>query len=861
MFTLPSREAVGVSVLLTLLAAMLGYFDRPLGLNNVFYDTIQKLQAQETPDDIVIVAIDEASLIELGIWPWRRGIHAQAIDILTRANVKAIAVDILFTEDDKANPAEDAALVDAIGRNGNTVLPVFIGELKAGGQPLEAQPYRELIDVAAGLGHVHVALDADGICRSVFLKEGVGNAHWAHLSVALYNAVYAKPLLELPGTQETTAGNAPMTIARDYLNRIRYSVEPGGFDTISFAQLINGNVPTELLRDKIVFLGIKAAGLSDSFATPVSAAAGPFQPNAHMQGVEVHANIFHALRSGTLIRPLSAWQNAVATGLLTFIGVLFITVLQPRHSSMAAIIAILVVPLLSFLLLLFDSLWMAPAASFVVLCLAYPLWSWRRLGQSMQYLGSELVSLEKEPGFLNKRPHLTQLNSGLRLLTQWLPIKAWRIERVEESLPPVSGEQWQHNGNKSTFLLNDNGEFSNIAIEWRSDGSAAGNDRDAFLNDLVQPWQSVGDEAELRHQDIVTEYIERIKSSSAAGRQLRNFIYSCLSNLQDGVVVSSLSGRVILINDQARRLLGVSEEAYLSTSFTDLLNQSMRSGSEIWNEALQELFLRGIDTQFEALTKADYSVLVQGKKFELDTSADVVVIFTFTDVSELKELERARAETLNFVSHDLRSPLVSILALIAQTENPAALKPIQDYTERALSYTEGFLQLARAESGEANLYECDMQAILDNACEHVFELAASKKISLRSEHCKQSAWVWGNAELLERMLINLLDNAIKYSRDHDVVQARLAVENKKVVLYVIDYGIGIPADDIPILFEQFRRGSSLDSRSQKGAGLGLRFVAVTLQRHNGTVKVNSAPGRGSEFMVSLPRLDIGDDAE
>ncbi len=856
MLTLPSREAMGVSVLLTLLAALLGYFDTPLGLNHVFYDTIQKLQVPQKPDDIVVVAIDEASLFELGKWPWRRGLHAQAISTLTQADVKAIASDILFTEDDKSSPADDRALVDAVSRNSNIVIPMFIGALKDNGQPLEMLPFSELSAAAKDrLGHVHVEIDADGICRSVFLKEGVGTPYWRHLSIVLYEVVYGKPPTTLPGLVSATDNNAPMTIARNYLNRIRFSVGPGGFNTISFIDLINNRIPAELLRDKIIFLGITAAGLSDSFATPVS------QQQRHMQGVELHANIFHALRSGTLITPLSAWQNAIVAGVLTFIGVLCITVLKPRHSSVAAIVAILLVPLLSFLLLHFASLWIAPAASFVMLCLAYPLWSWRRLGQSMQYLGGELASLEKEPGFLNERPQLTQLNSSLRLLTKWLPIKAWRIERVENTTPLPNIGQWQHSGNKSTFLLGENGEFNKIAIDWRTDTSAASVDRDAFLSDLVEPWQPASDKSALRHQDIVTEYIERIKSSSAAGKQLRNFIYSCLSNLQDGVVVSSLAGRVIMINEQARRLLGVSEDAYLSASFTDLLDQSMRSGSETWNEALRELFLRGIDTHFEALTKADYAVLVQGKKFELDTSADVVVIFTFTDVSELKELERARAETLNFVSHDLRSPLVSILALVAQAEDAAELASIKDYTERALSYTEGFLQLARAESGEANLYECDMHSILDNACEHVFELAASKKISLRREHCEQPAWVWGNADLLERMLINLLDNAIKYSHNHDVVQTRLAVEKNKVLLYVIDHGIGIPPDDIPILFEQFRRGSSRDSLSQKGAGLGLRFVAVTLQRHNGVVQVNSIPERGSEFKVSLPRLEVRDDFE
>lgn len=852
----PSREAIIVSLLLTSLAAALSYFDRPFGLNNLFYDSIQKLQAQSKPDDIVIVAIDQASLLEVGKWPWPRSVHARALDALTQANVKAVALDILFSEPDKNNPAEDRALHQAVRRNGNTVIPMFISAVeKNRGQPLERLPFSELVEAARGLGSAHVEIDADGICRSVYLMEGVHTADWPHFSVALYEAVYGMPPAVLPGLVSATNSAGAMQIARNHLNRIRFSVGPGGFNTKSFVHLINGRIKPAELKDKIVFLGIMATGLSDVFATPVS------QNRLHMLGVEVHANIFNALRTGTLIRPLSAWQNAIATGALTLVGVLCITALAPHYSSIAALIAISVVPLLSLLLLWFGSLWMSPAASFVVLCLAYPLWSWRRLEQSMRYLGGELASQEKEPGFLHEKPQLAQLNSGLRLLTRWLPIKAWRVETLDRPSELQTREQWHHSNDKSFFVLCDEGSFSRVTIEWRTNTEIDNANRDAFLNDLVQPWRGAAEQPVARHQDIVAEYIERIQSSSAAGRQLRNFIYSCLSNLQDGVIVTSLSGRVILINEQARRLLGISENAYLSASLADLLEQAMQSSSEVWNEALQGLYLRGIDTHFEGLTKADYAVLVQGKKFELDTSADIVAIFTFTDVSELKELERARAETLNFVSHDLRSPLVSILALVDQAEHSDKLESIKSYTNRALSYTEGFLQLARAESGEAAMYECDMHAILDNACEHVFELAASKSIALRRQHCDESAWVWGNAELLERTLINLLENAIKYSHNHDVIQTRLTVDESTVFVSVIDYGIGIPADDIPILFEQFRRGSSQDSRSQKGAGLGLRFVAVTLQRHNGAVKVNSAPGRGSEFKISLPRLDLGDDFE
>ncbi|MGI9286988.1 MAG: sensor histidine kinase [Pseudomonadales bacterium] len=227
----------------------------------------------------------------------------------------------------------------------------------------------------------------------------------------------------------------------------------------------------------------------------------------------------------------------------------------------------------------------------------------------------------------------------------------------------------------------------------------------------------------------------------------------------------------------------------------------------------------------------------------------------------VKRQQFSIGESLNFVSHDLRSPLVSILALVEQASRPDSLHRIKLYTERALAYTEGFLQLARAQRGEVSFHECDMHAIVDNACEHVFELAASKQITLQRTHCTQAVSVWGNADLLERVVINLLDNAVKYSRNGSVVETRLLVAEEKINLYVKDHGISIPANDLPTLFEQFRRGSSSGSRAQNGAGLGLRFVTVTAQRHNGFVKVNSALGRGSEFMVSLPRMTFSNDCD
>src|SRR3954469_15605151 len=128
--------AVGVVTLVTALAAGFGWFWR---VDQALYDAALVLRQRPAPDDVVIVAIDQNSLDRIGRWPWRRAIHATAIDRLTDAGVKGIAMDILLPEPDRADPAGDEALAKAIRRNGKTILPVIM-ETGSSGQLREIVP-------------------------------------------------------------------------------------------------------------------------------------------------------------------------------------------------------------------------------------------------------------------------------------------------------------------------------------------------------------------------------------------------------------------------------------------------------------------------------------------------------------------------------------------------------------------------------------------------------------------------------------------------------------------------------------------------------------------------------------------------
>lgn len=153
-----------------LLIHFTGLFTR---VDNLIFDIGQKYYVSPAPDDIVIVAIDETSVAQLGRWPWSRQVHANLIQRLHQENTRAIGLDIVFSEPDQHNLVADIELAKAIQKAGNVVLPVLIETTRVNGQLLETLPLPTLVEHAADLGRVHAVLDEDGIARSICLRGWV----------------------------------------------------------------------------------------------------------------------------------------------------------------------------------------------------------------------------------------------------------------------------------------------------------------------------------------------------------------------------------------------------------------------------------------------------------------------------------------------------------------------------------------------------------------------------------------------------------------------------------------------------------------------------------------------------------------
>ena len=239
----------------------------------------------------------------------------------------------------------------------------------------------------------------------------------------------------------------------------------------------------------------------------------------------------------------------------------------------------------------------------------------------------------------------------------------------------------------------------------------------------------------------------------------------------------------------------------------------------------------------------------------------------------LARIESAFRKTVEFTanaSHELRTPLALIRATAevalmrapqAESDPPnsnyAALSQILREAERNTALLEDLLRLARADSGTASLHleAMDLTEAFRLTCQRCEALAARRGLSLRFLPVPEPIWVSGDAKHLKSLLLILLDNAIKYTPSGGSVEVSLlATAAGYAICRVKDTGIGIPADDVPRIFDRFFRSDRARTREEGGSGLGLAIAAWIARTHNGRIEVESVLGAGSTFRIVLPLL-------
>lgn len=379
-------DLVSSAFLLVLLATTIQMTQVLSRLDYLLYDLGQKAFFSQPPSDIVIIAIDEASLAQLGRWPWSRSVHADLLKRLNSAKPLAIGLDIIFSEPDVQDAMADQALASAISASGKVVLPVLLESTRINGQMVETLPLPSLVAHAADLGRVHALLDEDSIARSVYLFEGLGAPTWQLFGQAVINVSKQQATQNKFSISQT---KQPYTLVRTDQRGIRFLGSPGHFKTISYSQVLSGEYEAEVFDHKIVLVGATALGMNDLLSTPVSGLGQP------MSGVEFHANVIESIRQNGLIKKIGIWVNLVVVILFGLLPLVWLPKVSPLAGLTTTLLYMLLVGISLVLLPMLTGFWIPSSAVLVTILVAYPIWSWRKLEAAQRFLDDELTFLRK----------------------------------------------------------------------------------------------------------------------------------------------------------------------------------------------------------------------------------------------------------------------------------------------------------------------------------------------------------------------------------------------------------------------------------------------------------------------------------
>lgn len=845
-----------LTLTLLLVSGLLVYTQAAKRLDLIAYDLAINLTPSPVDSNTVIVAIDEKSLNSIGQWPWRRAIHAQLIEKLTSYNPALIALDILFSEKSTSHPEDDIALASAIKANGNVLLPLHLQPLTHGGTLVEILPIPELVSAARGMGHVHIDLDQDGLARGLYLNSGIGDAHWPSFSMSMASEI--NPMIQYMRAVE--ASHSPYMSVNTQYRLIPFAGPGGTYPTYSYLEVMLDQVPAEVFRDKTVLIGATAAGLGDIIPTPVSRNGNP------MSGVELHANAYAALLNDTAIRPVNSTWAYLLTFAFIMTPILLFPRLKPTHVLPSAILLVVIVFMFSYFLILLDKTWFPPINAIIGILLAYPLWSWQRMRQLNQFLNLELERLEKEPAIsfrhIGQHP-IQEIFDSLNILLKpkhYILLKDETIITKSEDCPLQyqrlkTTDEWEHQEQTSWITLSQDSLLNETSLHhlgfmWDETTKLPGHQD--YLNKL--DFTAQNSQNKPRYYEKMANRIAQVREAIYSMQDMRTFISKGFEEIPNAVIVTDPAGLVVFSNSHASKWFNGSEKPLLGQAICSLFE--MQQNPQLIQN-MSKVLLNGAQTNDE-IQLNDKDVLVHCAPFIVDDDSDAGLMLTLSDITQIRQQQREKNQLIDFLSHDVRSPLVSQLAMLNGLRTgriqwqDSLIDEIEGHAKRSLNLSDQFLQITRAEqSAEQSFYEFDLISVIEDSIDSLSQQANAKDISLEFSD-EEPIWLSGNAELLERAITNLLSNAVKYSPENTCVSIHTETTQDTAIIKISDQGYGISPEELPYIFKRFHRQRSTELSGDKGAGLGLNFVQVVIGKHKGSIDVHSEVNNGTVFTLTLP---------
>ena len=732
-----------------------------------------------TSSSVALVLIDDLSLSRYGRWPWPRSLLARLVRATAAQRPGAIGLDILLSEAEDARDDDD--LGKALQEAGNVVLAA---KLSGSPQRLWVDPLPLFLANSAGVGHVQAVEDADGICRSVPVRElSAEGPRWALAlevsRVAKHVAVdqnsgglwLGKDRVWVDGSMPRAGASGWESYSPEFLTiNFREQYLPGQrippFVVISAAELLDGKQEPALWR-KAVLIGFGATELSDRLPTPVSG-------QMPMPGVEVHANLVDGLLRGESLRHVSAFPQ-----ILFLVGFSLVS---------------------TWLVLRWPG-WDGVLLQTTLLIISYGVgyWLFAHAHRLIAFGPVLCVGLLAVP--LAQLENLVVVNRGLtrglRQLRQTLQAGQAPMElaslRPAEISPETTGD-----------------------LQWR------------------------------------VELINQLQSELGS---LYAFRQHLLESMQEGLAVFAADGKTLFRNPFWKAFC--SKQGW--NAELDLVEFGRLLGHPNWANVQERLSGEGLPPESEVYLGGGFWQIRctrLSSNANDDSSQWMVVV---TDLTSRLERDQARAEALRFVTHELRTPLVSIqgfaeflLRYPKATGSHDAAATIFRESQRLVSLINTYLDVLRFDAGARSLRRepiliPQMIAQLQRVMSPIAEAA---EIRIQVHLDSELPSLEGDAPMLSGVILNLLNNAVKYSPAGSEVNLRVTGTEANVIFEVCNPGTPIPPEDLAHLFEPFYRARSA-GESTPGWGLGLTFVKRIVEEHRGIIEASSDKS-GIRVRVILP---------
>ena len=384
--------------------------------------------------------------------------------------------------------------------------------------------------------------------------------------------------------------------------------------------------------------------------------------------------------------------------------------------------------------------------------------------------------------------------------------------------------------------------------------------KDLIAGDYSQVLDMQGNSEITNITNNLNDLSEVIRLTQENLEQESKRLHSILSYMTDGVLATNRRGQITMINDMAKRQLGVESDDALNQNILELLKIE------------DEYELRDLITQSPEMMI--YSQNVNGEYISLRVRFALIrresgfisgLVAVLHDTTEQEKEERERRLFVSNVSHELRTPLTSVKSYLEALDEGALSEPVApdfirvslDETNRMMRMVTDLLHLSRIDNATSHL---DVELInftafitfILNRFDKIRAQDQEKKYELVRDYPITSVWIEIDTDKMTQVIDNILNNAIKYSPDGGKITVSMKTTDDQMILSISDQGLGIPKQDLPKIFDRFYRVDKARSRAQGGTGLGLAIAKEIIKQHNGFIWAKSEYGKGSTFTIVLP---------